>query len=89
MKRFYIFAAILCSATALSAEFGGYPCMTDDCSDHQAGYDWAEENNIDDPKDCNGNSQLFIDGCRSYAEEDGQIDRGDEDNEDDREYFDD
>lgn len=48
--------------------FHGYTC-TDDCSGHQAGYDWAEENNISDPDDCSGNSQSFIEGCQAYAEE--------------------
>jgi len=50
--------------------FNGDIC-TDDCSGHQAGYDWAEQNGIDDPDDCGGNSQSFIEGCESYAEENG------------------
>jgi hypothetical protein len=45
-----------------------YSC-TDDCSGHEAGYNWAEENGIDDPDDCDGNSNSFIEGCRAYAEE--------------------
>lgn len=49
-------------------EYNGYPC-TDDCSGHEAGYEWAEEQGIDDPDDCGGNSQSFIEGCQSYAEE--------------------
>jgi len=48
--------------------FGDYDCK-DDCSGHQAGYDWAEEHDIDDPDDCGGNSESFIEGCRAYAEE--------------------
>lgn len=48
--------------------FGKYTC-TNDCSGHEAGYEWAEENDIDDPDDCGGNSQSFIEGCREYAEE--------------------
>jgi len=48
--------------------FGGYEC-TDDCSGHEAGYSWAEQNGIGDPGDCGGNSQSFVEGCRSYAEE--------------------
>lgn len=50
------------------ASFGKYTC-TYDCSGHEAGYEWAEENDIDDPDDCGGNSQSFIEGCREYAEE--------------------
>lgn len=51
-----------------SGEFHGYEC-TDDCSGHQAGWDWAETHAIDDPDDCGGNSQSFIEGCMAYAEE--------------------
>lgn len=42
---------------------------TVDCSGHEAGYEWAEENGIDDPDDCGGNSDSFIEGCQMYAEE--------------------
>lgn len=48
--------------------FAGYPC-TVDCSGHAAGYEWAEENGIDAPDDCDGNSASFIEGCQAYAEE--------------------
>lgn len=48
--------------------FNGYEC-TDDCSGHEAGYNWAEEKGIIDPEDCGGNSSSFIEGCESYAEE--------------------
>lgn len=47
--------------------FMGYEC-TEDCSGHEAGYGWAEENGITDPDDCGGNSESFEEGCRSYAE---------------------
>lgn len=47
--------------------FEGYEC-TEDCSGHEAGYAWAEENDITDPDDCGGNSQSFIEGCIAYAE---------------------
>ncbi len=50
------------------SNYSGYGC-TDDCSGHQAGYDWAELNDITDPYDCSGNSQSFIEGCEEYAEE--------------------
>src|SRR6266404_4420911 len=48
--------------------FHGYRC-TDDCSGHEAGYKWAELHNIDDPERCGGRSQSFIEGCRSWADE--------------------
>jgi hypothetical protein len=51
-----------------SPTFMGYTC-TADCSGHEAGYEWAEENGIDDPDDCDGNSDSFIEGCQAYAEE--------------------
>ena len=48
--------------------FRGYSC-TSDCSGHEAGYAWAEEQGISDPDDCGGNSLSFEEGCRAYAEE--------------------
>lgn len=54
--------------TYSSPTFMRYPC-TEDCSGHEAGYNWAEENGIDDPDDCGGKSNSFIEGCQAYAEE--------------------
>jgi len=48
--------------------FHGLPC-TDDCSGHEAGYAWAEENEITDPDTCDGNSNSFVEGCIAWAEE--------------------
>lgn len=48
--------------------FHGYDC-TENCSGHEAGYEWAEENDIDDPDDCDGNSNSFNEGCEAYVEE--------------------
>lgn len=48
--------------------FHGYEC-TEDCSGHEAGYEWAEEHDITDPSDCGGKSNSFIEGCEAYAEE--------------------
>ncbi|GEM_PF-2183600 len=48
--------------------FKGYEC-TDDCSGHEAGYDWAYEKDIRNKEECSGNSQSFIEGCYSYVEE--------------------
>jgi len=62
--------------------FRGYEC-TDDCSGHEAGYEWAERKGITDPDDCGGKSESFIEGCRSYAEEQGY---GGEDDDDDYDY---
>ena len=49
-------------------EFNWYEC-TEDCSWHEAWYNWAEENNIDDIDNCDWNSQSFNEGCESYVEE--------------------
>lgn len=46
----------------------GYRC-TQDCSWHEAGYNWAEKKWIDDISHCGGNSQSFIEWCRAYVEE--------------------
>lgn len=48
--------------------FRGYPC-TSDCSGHDAGWKWAERQGIEDPDDCGGYSQSFIEGCEAYAQE--------------------
>jgi hypothetical protein len=48
--------------------FRGNDC-TEDCSGHEAGYNWAEENDISDEYDCDGNSNSFNEGCVSYVEE--------------------
>lgn len=44
-----------------------YGC-TEDCSGHDAGYEWAQNNDMTDPDDCGGNSQSFVEGCRAYGE---------------------
>ena len=43
-------------------------------SGHEAGYNWAEEHDIDDEDDCDtagetSNSPSFAEGCRAYVEE--------------------
>lgn len=49
-------------------EFHGYECTTD-CSGHEAGYDWAEEQGIENEDDCEGNSESFIEGCKAFVQE--------------------
>lgn len=51
-----------------AATYGSAGC-TSDCSGHDAGYEWAENNSITDPDDCGGSSQSFIEGCEAHAEE--------------------
>lgn len=44
-----------------------YGC-TEDCSGHEAGVAWAQDNDIPDPLDCSGRSRSFVEGCETYAE---------------------
>lgn len=60
-------AAAAMAGTTYADQGRPYGC-TDDCSGHDAGYEWAEEREITDPDDCGGNSQSFIEGCEAYAE---------------------
>lgn len=46
---------------------GDYAC-TQDCSGHEAGFQWAQEQNATDSSDCGGNSQSFIEGCEAFVE---------------------
>jgi len=63
------YVLLVAGATLASAQtFHGYP-RTEDCSGHEAGYEWAERRAIDDPDSCSGNSNSFIEGCRAWAEE--------------------
>lgn len=44
-----------------------YGC-TDNCSGHEAGVAWAEDNGLHDPGDCGGRSHSFYEGCLAYTE---------------------
>ena len=50
-----------------AGSYAGYGC-TEDCSGHEAGYQWAEDHEISDPDDCGGTSWSFEEGCRAFAE---------------------
>lgn len=41
---------------------------TEDCSGHDAGWQWAQENDVQDSTDCSGNGS-FAGGCEAYVEE--------------------
>lgn len=60
---------------------GGYGC-TEDCSGHDAGYQWASEHGVTDESECGGNSWSFEEGCAAYAKEQ---EVGSEDDQDDGE----
>lgn len=53
----------------LSAQASATDGCTEDCSGHDAGYQWAQDNGIDDPDDCSEKRWSFEEGCRSYPEE--------------------
>ena len=79
---FAIACLVIGAPTALGKTFAGYEC-TDDCSGHIAGYRWAQEHDIDDPEDCGGKSESFIEGCRAYAEGKSPDIKEDDDDDDD------
>jgi len=68
--RMLAIALILLASPSLvvAGDFYGYYC-TDDCSGHQAGWDWAERNGVTETHECGGRSQSFIEGCLAYVEE--------------------
>lgn len=74
MMRILVAAGALALAAPLAAPasaqetFHGYDC-TDDCSGHEAGYDWAARNDITDERECDGDSRSFNEGCQAYVEE--------------------
>ncbi len=77
-----IIVTFACGIVALRVDgeaqtFKGYLC-TVDCSGHQAGYDWAQENGVIDESDCRGSSNSFNEGCQGWIEEQ-DVDRTDND----------
>lgn len=59
---------VLLPTLANAASLNGYEC-TEDCSGHEAGYEWAEKNEIEDEDDCDTPFNSFTEGCISYLEE--------------------
>ena len=51
------------------ADTEGSDECTQDCSGHDAGFAYAQENEIEDPDQCDGKSESFIEGCKAYGEE--------------------
>jgi hypothetical protein len=71
--------SVVCS---YAISFDGYQC-SDDCSGHQAGYDWAQQNQIDDESSsCSTPSNSFNEGCASYVQS-GPVTALDDEDEDD------
>jgi hypothetical protein len=59
--------AMVVASPSLGQTYEGSDCF-DDCSGHQAGYEWAAEKGITSEYDCGGNSQFFAEGRLSYIE---------------------
>jgi hypothetical protein len=68
MNRWIAGALALVLTSGAAAQYSGQHGCTQDCSGHNAGYAWAEHQDIQDPDDCDGDSQSFIEGCQDYAE---------------------
>lgn len=49
-------------------EVGDTSRCTEDCSGHDAGWQWAQDQNVTDVSECSG-SGSFEDGCQAYVEE--------------------
>ncbi|MHC2457706.1 hypothetical protein ACVMIX_004347 [Rhizobium leguminosarum] len=56
------------AGASFAQSFGGNSCV-DNCEGHRAGYEWAEEHNIQSEDECSGNSSSFEEGCRTYTED--------------------
>lgn len=63
-------AGVAASGLAHADTFAGYTCLTD-CSGHKAGYEWAEQHDIDDESACSTASHSFNEGCAAYVDENG------------------
>lgn len=85
MRHVIIICVSLSINTAFAGTYEGYEC-TEDCSGHRAGYEWAQENDINEEADCVGKSYSFEEGCRAFTE---NPDRNRTDLDDDGNYIED
>lgn len=53
--------------------FHGYRCGASGCLLHQQGYQWGAEHRVVNPRDCQGTSEEFIEGCLAFAGVDGPL----------------
>jgi hypothetical protein len=63
-------------------EVGDTSACTEDCSGHNAGFEWAQEQGVTDRSECSGDSQSFVEGCEAYA--DSVEERADEETDEDQ-----
>lgn len=61
--------AVASSVDAFDVDNNGTYICTQDCSGHEAGFEWAQQHDVADPSDCGGTSNSFIEGCEAFAEE--------------------
>ncbi|HML29655.1 MAG TPA: hypothetical protein PKE16_12610 [Hyphomicrobium sp.] len=61
------FALLVAIGFAETKEAHRAPPCDVDCISRDAGYAWGKELGINDPSECGGNSQDFIEGCQAYA----------------------
>jgi len=47
---------------------GDTSTCTDDCSGHEAGFEWARDQGVTDSSECGGQSVSFEEGCQVYAQ---------------------
>lgn len=66
--RLLLLSTLIAAWPAHAQTFNGYEC-TEDCSGHEAGYEWAQDNDIDDESDCSTASNSFNEGCQSFVDE--------------------
>ena len=65
-------------------DVGDTSTCTQDCSGHDAGFEWARDRGISDESECGGKSQSFIEGCEEYAR---QVQEREESEEEEEEEF--
>jgi hypothetical protein len=66
LAAFAMFALVYMARTQ-DRTYAGFNC-TVDCSGHEAGYRWAEQNSIDDEDYCpDGDTESFHEGCIAYV----------------------
>src|ERR1700687_2844559 len=72
LPAFAMFALVYMARTQ-DRTYAGFNC-TVDCSGHEAGYRWAEQNSIDDEDYCpDGDSESFHEGCIAYVRGEPQV----------------
>ena len=54
---------------ASEVEEGGYSGCIQDCSGHEAGFEWARDQDLSEESECGGNSASFIEGCQQFVQQ--------------------